>query len=330
MKKSLKILLATALSLSQFCAFAQQSVGFYSLPSTSIKVNVDCTLESFTAGKYAAFAKELLGEDVRTGNEITVNHISVDINAVSYYDPCETYPVVLTDQSIAMLNTLRNSNLIDYGCPTIAGQTSDTWEHLQDKSACHIGPIPELDEEADSIKKTGPVLDPTFQAAKDAAERIESYRKDIYRILIGDTDATYSGEALQAAVDELRAMESSLLKLFRGSSTVIKQSRTFSFTPTSDGLYPTFKIDPAKGLVAADKKDKNAWTLKLTTERKPSISEVCEEYTGKNKEATPESLSWRVPAVCSVSIAKGNEQIAKTQVLVYQLGETFTYKFYNK
>lgn len=330
MKKSLKILLVAALSLSQVCAFAQQSVGFYTLPSTSINIKVECTLESFTAGKYAAFAKELLGEDVRTSDEITLKHIHVDVNAVSHYDPCETYPVVLTDQSIAMLDNLRNNNLIDYGCPTIAGQTSDTWEHLQDESACHIGPIPELDEEADSIKKTEPVLDPTFQAAKDAAERIESYRKDIYRILIGDTDATYSGEALQAAVNELRAMESSLLKLFRGSSTSIKQSREFSLSPTSDGLYPVFKIDPTHGLVAADKKDKNAWTLKLTTERKPSISEICEEYTGKNKEASPESFSWRVPAVCSVSVTKGNEQIAKTQILVYQLGETFTYKFYNK
>lgn len=329
MKKSLGILLAAALS-SQFCAFAQQNVGFYSLPSTRIDVKFECTLESFTAGKYAAFAKELLGEDVRTGNEITLKDISVDINAISYYDPCETYPVALTDQSIAMLNNLRNNNLIDYGCPTVAGETSDTWEHLQDESACHIGPIPELDEEADSIRKARPVLDPTYQAAKDAAERIESYRKDIYRILIGDTDATYSGEALQAAVNELRAMENSLLKLFRGSSTCIKQSREFSFTPTSDGLYPIFKIDPDKGLVAANKKDKDAWTLKLATERKPSISEICEEYTGKNKEASPESFSWRVPAVCSASVTKGDEQIIKTQILVYQLGETFTYKFYNK
>lgn len=330
MNRSVKILLVPALGLIQFCAFAQQNVGFYSLPSTRIDANFECTLESFTAGRYAAFAKELLGEDVRTGNEITVNHISVDINAVSYYDPCETYPVVLTDQSMAMLNTLRNSNMIDYGCPTIAGQTSDTWDRLQDETPCHIGPVPEWDEPADSLNKTNPAHDPAFQAAKDAAERIESYRKDIYRILIGDTDATYSGEALQAAVDELRAMESSLLKLFRGSSTIIRQSRTFSFTPTSDGLYPIFKIDPAKGLVAADKKEKNAWTLKLTTERKPSISEVCEEYTGKNKEASPECLSWRVPAVCSVSVIKGDAQIAKAQVLVYQLGETFTYKFYNK
>lgn len=330
MKKSLKILLAAALSLSQFCAFAQQSVGFYTIPSTSIKVNVDCTLESFTAGKYAAFAKELLGEDVRTSDEITLKHIHVDVNAVSHYDPCETYPIVLTDQSIAMLNYLRNNNLIDYGCPTVVGETADTWEHLQDESACHIGPVPELDEEADSIRKAKPVLDPTYQAAKDAAERIESYRRDIYRILIGDTDATYSGEALQAAVNELRAMENSLLKLFRGSSTTIRQNRTFSFAPTSDGLYPIFKIDSKKGLVTADKKDKNAWALRLVTERKPSISEVCEEYTGKNKEASPESFSWRVPAVCSASITKGDEQIVKTQILVYQLGETFTYKFYNK
>lgn len=330
MKKSLKILLATILSLSQFCAFAQPSVGFYSLPSTRIDINFECTLESFTAGRYAAFAKELIGEDVRTDNEITVNHISVAINAVSYYDPCETYPVVLTDRSIAMLNTLRNNNLIDYGYPTIAGQTSDTWEQQQDEAPCHIGPVLEYDGEADSLNTTKPALDPEFQAAKDAAERIEAYRKDIYRILTGDTDATYSGEALQAAVDELRAMENSLLKLFRGSSTVIKQSRVLSLTPTADGLYPLFKIDPAKGLVTADKKDKNAWALKLTTEKKPSATEVSEEYTGKNKETAPENLSWRVPAVCSASVIKGDEQVSTTQVLMYQLGDTFTYKFYNK
>ena len=73
-------LLTTALILSVFTsAFAQESVYYY-LPSTTITVEVEAEQETFFAGPYAAFAKKLLGIDVRRADEVTSRVISATIS----------------------------------------------------------------------------------------------------------------------------------------------------------------------------------------------------------------------------------------------------------
>ena len=61
--------------------------------------------------------------------------------------------------------------------------------------------------------------------AAEAAEIILSVRQERMNIAMGHTDATFSGEALAAALEELSRIEEEYLALFRGYTVSRNRAR---------------------------------------------------------------------------------------------------------
>ena len=63
------------------------------------------------------------------------------------------------------------------------------------------------------------IVEKTTEAkAKEVADKIFEIRDNKYKILVGQTDATYSGEAMKATIDALNKLEHDYMTLFTGFS----------------------------------------------------------------------------------------------------------------
>lgn len=91
--------------------------------------------------------------------------------------------------------------------------------------------------------------------AKEAAEMIFNLRKKKVQIVTGDTDATFSGEALASAVEEISRLESEYMSMFIGYSEYSTQKMNYDVVPEKSNesqLYVAFRLSDSKGLVPAD------------------------------------------------------------------------------
>ena len=145
-------------------------------------------------------------------------------------------------------------------------------------------------------------------------------RKKKLQIVIGDTDATYSGEALGAAVAELTRLEEEYLVLFTGYSEYQEQTLTCEIVPDGnlkDQLYVAFRISDVDGLVSKEVLSGRPVRLQLTAHE---ISEVAAPVVKDAKKVQPVLCKYRIPAMCDVRLSDGVKILYQGRMPVYQLG----------
>ena len=157
--------------------------------------------------------------------------------------------------------------------------------------------------------------------AAETAELIFELRKKRVQIVTGDTDATYSGEAMGAAIEEISRLEREYMSLFIGYSEFKDIRMRFELVPEK-GLesqkYVAFRVSDQNGLVAADDLAGTPALLELIPE------EIC-EVPAAGKPAKGPFIHYRIPAICKVKLYKGTEVLLQSRVPVYQLGTESTF-----
>ena len=151
--------------------------------------------------------------------------------------------------------------------------------------------------------------------ASDAADVILQVRKERLNIASGNTDASYSGESLRAALQELERIEAEYMALFRGYSVVRKQVCTFEVIP-SRGVkhhrYLVFRLTddgPVTEGVSG-----TPYYLELQPEGK------LPEEDQADKKKTRGSVRYRIPQVCKVTFSCDGHPLLQTRLPFYQLG----------
>ena len=97
--KTLNYALAAALMSVNIAAFAQSGQSdpegslVYSLPSTSVKLEVEARQETFHAGPYAKYAQKYLGVDARQQDATKFEVTSVKMTSAVEADPALRYTV---------------------------------------------------------------------------------------------------------------------------------------------------------------------------------------------------------------------------------------------
>jgi hypothetical protein len=177
--------------------------------------------------------------------------------------------------------------------------------------------------------------------AAEAAQKILDAREERYKIVIGDTDATYSGEALKAAIDELTRIEKEYLTLFVGYKEIETQKAYFEVLPQagSQQKYIAFRLSDNEGLVPADNLSGKPILMEIVpqefapTDVAKAEAEAAAaaqeqlEATGKAPktkapaEKRAAQVFFRLPAVCKIVIKNGVETLLQSRVPVYQLGQ---------
>ena len=154
------------------------------------------------------------------------------------------------------------------------------------------------------------------QRAQEAAEMIFELRKKRVQIVTGDTDATYSGEAMGAALSEIAALEKEYMSMFIGYSDFQTQKLKCDVVPEKDRksqTYVAFRISDTDGIVSADNMSGKPYLIELTPQPVSPAS-------GRGTAAKGNVAVYRIPAICSVKLTDGVNPILQDRVAVYQLG----------
>lgn len=340
-----KTLIAAALLLAGLSAQAQEVS--YALPKTTITVEAAYTQEIIHAGKYAKYAKDLLGIEVAEKDTVLTSVTQLKILPRVEADQSKRFSVNLGSNTRPALLALTEQGLV-------AGNEADFKDnggnrHHHDAPGRQIGyRKPEAKKAAPTVKRTyyeeqivssldtlgNEVLDTILVEiqpvdsllleAQEAVRAIKEYRDQRYKILTGDTDASYAGEALGAALAELSRLEAGKLALFESTSKTVKGKAYFDIVPDHEGSFPIFALDPARGPVKATKAGQNVFELMLAAEP------VAEAPTSAQTKKQPvQKLVYRIPAMCTVTLTDGVDEITSLRMPIYQLGLETTYPLYD-
>ena len=156
--------------------------------------------------------------------------------------------------------------------------------------------------------------------ASETADMILKLRKQRLQIVTGDTDATYSGEAMAAAINELTRLEQEYMTLFTGYTETQTQTMNFDVVPEAERetqKYVAFRLSDTAGLLPAD----NLSGRPIVIEFVPQAFQQIDESAFDKKKAPAVLAYYRIPAVCTVKLTDGRDILLQTRVPVYQLGQ---------
>ena len=327
MKKFVPIILA----LLAAAPLAQAQDITYALPSTTLSVKVEIRQENFFAGPYAAYAHRLLNMDAEEQDNSTCTLLSaelipsVEADASAWYS-CEADNaalLALTAQGMVAFPDQAQAKTVRWRFPapakanyTGSGLTSPQKEVTQ---------IEYQSVQTDTATISIPVehrvlVDKTLEdKAADAAALILSVRQDRLNIATGNTDASYSGEAMGEALRELDRTEKQYLSLFRGYSVNRTFTATFDVCPSASEQvqrYLAFRLTD-QGPVADGVKG-----VPYYIELEPEPLVLPEEGDRRKPKGTP--VHYRIPAVCKVRLTADGRTLMETRLPIYQLGKEAT------
>lgn len=319
----------------------------YSLPSTTLVLEVEAVQESFYAGPYAKFAEKYLGIKPRQKDETIYQLSQIGLSSYVNADMSRRYllPVrgeapdlsfiKLTEVGLIAFSdgNFENQKVWDFpvqkeGDFSYKGVTSNlkseaTTLYRSDRKKSSKGKV--------SVQQNMVVEKSLEQRAAEAAQMIVKLREQRLQIITGNTDATYSGEAMGAAVEELTSLEEEYMSLFVGYSEYQTQRMSFEIVPDEEResqMYVAFRMSDMAGLVPADNLTGKPVILEIVADE-IVIPETPEEIKAKEKGKTPKQpkldpkiqrVKYLIPAQCTIKIKDGSNLLMQSRVLVYQLG----------
>jgi hypothetical protein len=337
MKKVFRTILTLALSAMPLVASAQpdadpQGYVTYSLPMTTITLDVEAVQETFYAGPYAKYAEKYLGIKPRMKDETTVQLSQIKMSPYVEADQSCRYSVNIKKGTLnPSVFSLSAAGLVTFADAKFADETVWRFPVKSDGDFSGKGVSSNLTSEATTLYKNekkesaynrvsvqqNMVVEKTLeQKAAETAATILDLRRQRLQIVTGDTDATYSGEAMGAAIGELARLEQEYMTLFVGYSEFQTQQMRFDVVPDAgreNQMYIAFRISDKNGLLPSD-----------DMTGRPVVMEIQPQAFEKvkvDKEQKGEFVHYRIPAVCTVKIKNGADILLQSRVPVYQLGQ---------
>ena len=322
-----KLITAALFGLAGLVLQAQESI--YSLPSTTFVVEVDAVQEYFFAGPYAAFAPKMLGFSAPEKDAVSSHVTRVALQPCVEADPSARYPV---EAGLEYLLSLSAQGLVCFRDTLEAGALRWRFSPLPSRDWSNKGltgsNVLRSETTVETVQvDTGFVRMPVTrkvpgtktleEKAAEAAEIILSVRQERMDIAMGHTDATFSGEALHAALEELSRIEEEYLALFRGYTVERPLHGIFDVRPSADERvqrYVAFLLSDTDGLKAEGRG--TPFYLEIEAETRPEAVDA----GGRRR-----TLRYREPAICTVRLTQDGRDLLVTRAPVYQLGAECSY-----
>jgi len=318
----------------------------YSLPTTVILVEAEAVQETFYAGPYARYAEKYLGIKVRQKDETRCQLTSVSMTPYVEADQSMRYSVKASkgkiDASFAKLSSAGLISLSDapysegvrWRFPVEKeGDFSDKGvsSNLTSASTTLYGKnSKESRNDKVSVQQDMIVAKTIEKKAAETADMILKLRKQRLQIVTGDTDATYSGEAMQAAISEITRLEKEYMTLFTGYSETQVQTMTFDIIPEPEKesqMYVAFRISDSAGLVPADNLSGKPVVMEIVPQEIKEVEipvdsaavKAAPKKKAKVKEQ-PVDIFYRIPSMCTVKLLDGVDILLQCRMPLYQLG----------
>lgn len=283
----------------------------YALPQTAIALEIRADVKVWRAGKYAAFAEEMLGLEGVCADSVSYTISAVGISSWTEADNASRYSVLLDPKGMeAYAGFCESGNIF-------MGTTPADDVHISLPSS--NSPQPQAEE---------PAEDPV-RLRKEAGEiikKLEDLESEKYHILTGDTDASYTGDALRAAMDEFKSMEAKLLQPFMTTMETSVQTAHYVIIPKKDAesgslVFEAFGLSPEKGLVPAGSMDGIPYYIEVDADPVKTL-DLTGELDGK---CEYQPLVYRVPAICTVRLTGPEGTLSTARMPVWQFGSDEVY-----
>ncbi len=309
----------------------------YSLPSTTISLKVTADHESFVAGPYAKYAEKYLGIAARETSGDTYTISSIEMVPYIEADPSVRVAVNLgtaknaaanflnmCSQGIVIASDSYTGKPAQWRFPSVATQdefaSSGATSNLANRTTTLYKSVKTAEGlEKVPVQQTQVVEKSVEKKAEETAAMIFRLRQKRLDIITGDTDATYSGEAMDAAIKEITRLEQEYLSLFIGKSINDEQTVVFDVVPKAGNasqMYIAFRISDTQGLVPASNMGGRPIVLELQKEGDSGVSEAAT--------SSKDRIFYRKPATVLAKVLDGQKLIMQSRIPVYQLGETLS------
>lgn len=361
MKHRITMIAVMAMASLSFAAVAQDKQGLpdpeghitYSLPMTSIDLEVEAVQEKYYSGPYAKFAEKYLGIKARQKDETSYQITEIKMSTFVEANPDKRYSLnVHTGKMDETLLTLSSAGLLSFS----EGKFTDDspWRYLRktkgdfsDKgissnltsASTTLYKNSKKSSKKESVQQNMVVEKSLEKKASEAAELIFKLRQYRLKIVTGDTDANYSGEAMAAALAELTRLEEEYMTLFLGYSETQTQRMNFEIIPEggrSSQMYVAFRLSDTDGLVSADNLSGKPIIMEITA---PPFKEIevpeldpkqakklAQEREKEEKKGIKRmDIHYCMPAMCTVKIMDGMNVLLNDRIPIYQLGQESTY-----
>lgn len=340
MNKITRLLTVMAVAVLPQLADAQKKAdpeGFltYSLPSTTINLDVEAVQEKFYAGPYARYAEKYLGIKARQKDETTFQLTEIRMTPLLEADQSRRYSINVRKSEIdATFLKLSAVGLVSFSDANFGDES--VWRFPTEGKGDFSGKgvSSNLTSESTTLYRNSKtetaynrvavqqnmVVEKSLeQKAAETAEMILKLRQQRLQIVTGDTDATYSGEAMGAAIQEITRLEEEYMTLFVGYSEFQTQKMRFEVVPESgleSQMYVAFRLSDTAGLVPADNLSGKPIVMEILSQ--PFADpEVPFEQAKNVKEV---EAYYRIPAVCTVKLMDGANLLLQSRMPIYQLG----------
>lgn len=308
----------------------------YCLPSTTVALEVTALQENFYAGPYAKYAEKYLGIKARTSDNSSF--VITEIKMTPYVEAdleCRHMIALEKGKLDASFLKLSSAGLVSFADALSDRETSWRFTTAAEGDFSGKGVTSNLTSEAAvlyksdkkdaafnkvSVQQNMIVAKTLEQKAAETAEMIVNLRKQRLQIVTGDTDATYSGEAMGAAIEELTRLEQEYMTLFLGYTQTQVQKMNFDIIPQAgreSQKYIAFRLSDTAGLLPADNLSGKPVVIEFIPQEIKTIEELPEKDA---KKAAQVLAYYRIPAVCSVKISEGATPLLQSRIPVYQLG----------
>ncbi len=311
----------------------------YSLPITAIHIVAEASYDTFTAGPFAKYAQKYLGVPAKEENSVTYTLKSVELIPYIEADPEANIALNLGNSKNASANFLEmiNQGLImwsdsyagknekmrypDMRSNTLFVKSMSTSNLTSEKSTLYRTAKTPTGTERASVQQSQVVEKSLEKKAEETASMIFKLRAKRLEIITGETDATFSGEALTAAIAEINRLEEEYLSLFFGKEGSASQTMTFDIVPKNDGdkqIYIAFRFSENQGLLPVNNVSGRPVVMELTGD--DNLSQLNADTTpGKGK------VFYRKPVVMNVRLMDGQNMLIQSRIPVYQLGTLLSF-----
>ncbi len=307
----------------------------YSLPVTNIHLAVEAVHESFIAGPYAKYAQKYLGVEAKEESRDSYRLSSVELTPYIEADPSINIALFLGNQRNASANFLEmiNQGLIMWSDSYAGKSQKIQFPNLKDnalyvksmagsnltseKSTLYSTVKSASGTERVAVQQSQIVEKSLEKRAEEIASQIFHLRAKRFNIITGDTDATFSGDALRAAIEEINRLEDEYLALFMGKVNTKIQKMSFDVVPKADNekqIYIAFRLSETAGLMPANNLSGRPVVLELIKSEQTATVNIDTSPSGKGK------VIYRKPAVVNARLMDGQELVMQSRIPVYQLG----------
>ena len=287
----------------------------YSLPNTSIIVNVEVRKNTHKAGPYYNFADRYLGiKDIVTEDKVYYEIGNVHLYTKGVPDKDNTYIVEFRSGTVAPYAYLTEEGLI---CSINAEYTPE-----------------ESKMEADIKNRTAPpratdasVFSEELLMAGSIAKQAEVAARQIYRIresrmniLTGDADnLPPDGEAMRIVIQHLEEQERALTNLFTGVISTETTYRDFTTIPYGDMEKDVLlRFSSRLGIIDADDLGGAPVYINLTATDLPEVLDDRER--ARREKAMRRGIIYNIPGKANVEVVMNNKTLHKGEILVAQFG----------